>query len=455
MEEEAITFATYKAEKAKLKEARKAADAEELAQSARRQSNTIQTDTLSIMEGFTDALYPDFKVFGREMLANAVDAYRWASYTFEREAEKPGGKTVEQQMSEHSVALKMDLHILSAGAMIFEDYGCGMTEQVLRTNYWAVKSSAKNTPEAKAAGLIGRFGIGALATLNLCKSLKATTTNIADGKTIVTTMDMTQEIPEYTLEEAPAKSLGHAGTRIEAVLKSPWAGTKSNWDAKSRAEQLQTGEKWQAKRLSPEGADGVVSFLKLMFDCMKYTGAQVSVTIASEMCPPESEISCLPKSWEVTRPADSSLLCIELRGEPMDTTESPQPVYSVDAPDALHLKCMEAGMELDCELKLQARHHGVGKEHYVLVGSTPSSRHKASGKIYKGTYGSEIKVFSAGNHLTSLLCIVTLTLADYSQGTISSPQHRTTRLPWRVRSTLRASSQQLHVTRCRAGTNSC
>jgi hypothetical protein len=111
-------------------------------------------------------------------------------------------------MSEHSVALKMDLHILSAGAMIFEDYGCGMTEQVLRTNYWAIKSSAKNTPEAKAAGLIGRFGIGALATLNLCKSLTATTTNIADGKTVVTTMDMTQEIPKHLLKPLAMQARG-------------------------------------------------------------------------------------------------------------------------------------------------------------------------------------------------------------------------------------------------------
>jgi hypothetical protein len=54
---------------------------------------------------------------------------------------------------------------------------------VPRAKYWAIHLSAKNSPEAKATGLIGRFGIGAFATL-----LKATTTGIADGKTTATTM---------------------------------------------------------------------------------------------------------------------------------------------------------------------------------------------------------------------------------------------------------------------------
>jgi hypothetical protein len=39
---------------------------------------------------------------------------------------KPGGKT------EHNVALKMDLHVLSMGEVISEDYHRGMTEDVLR-----------------------------------------------------------------------------------------------------------------------------------------------------------------------------------------------------------------------------------------------------------------------------------------------------------------------------------
>jgi hypothetical protein len=84
--EQTITIPDYLMEKAILKEARKAAEADEAAQSAMPphppppQSSTLQLDTLSIMEGFTEALYPDFKVFGREMLANAVDAYRWARF---------------------------------------------------------------------------------------------------------------------------------------------------------------------------------------------------------------------------------------------------------------------------------------------------------------------------------------------------------------------------------------
>jgi hypothetical protein len=129
----------------------------------------------------------------------------------------------------------------------------------------------------------------------------------------------------------------------------------------------------------------------LMFDCMNYTGAQVNVTIAREMCPPERELTGLPAAWKVTKPPDSSGLHIELSGEAMDTTESPQPACAFDAPGVLHLQNAEVGMEIDCKVKIQARHHGAGKEHYVVINSTADSLHKASGKIYKGKDRTELK----------------------------------------------------------------
>ena len=36
--------------------------------------NTILVPIRAVIKGYTEALYPDFKVFGREMLANAIDA---------------------------------------------------------------------------------------------------------------------------------------------------------------------------------------------------------------------------------------------------------------------------------------------------------------------------------------------------------------------------------------------
>ncbi len=162
--------------------------------------NHLQIDTHAIIERFTDSLYSDFKVFGREMVANGVDAYRWAIHGFEAAAEQNSltlgrgmepepdtlsgadatdmvgaehyvpahvqdavaeakeqedtlrpnqplaaqrGPSVEQQVHKWGVQPRVDLKLKSATALSFEDYGCGMTEAVLKNNYWAIAKSTK------------------------------------------------------------------------------------------------------------------------------------------------------------------------------------------------------------------------------------------------------------------------------------------------------------------------
>ena len=104
--------------------------------------NHLQIDTHAIIERFTDSLYSDFKVFGREMAANGVDAYRWAIHGFEADASQ-GGPSVEQRVHQCGVQMRVDLKLKSATALSFEDYGCGMTEAVLKNNYWAIAKSTK------------------------------------------------------------------------------------------------------------------------------------------------------------------------------------------------------------------------------------------------------------------------------------------------------------------------
>src|SRR5204862_4876339 len=43
------------------------------------------------------------------------------------------------------------------------DNGIGMSKNELRTHFWRAGSSRKNTPAARAAGVVGNFGIGAMA----------------------------------------------------------------------------------------------------------------------------------------------------------------------------------------------------------------------------------------------------------------------------------------------------
>lgn len=47
--------------------------------------------------------------------------------------------------------------------IIIKDNGIGMNENILANNYWKAGNSSKNNPESIAAGVVGHFGIGALA----------------------------------------------------------------------------------------------------------------------------------------------------------------------------------------------------------------------------------------------------------------------------------------------------
>ena len=55
------------------------------------------------------------------------------------------------------------------------DNGIGMSETVLRENFWRAGSSGKNNDAARAAGVIGTFGIGAMANFGVCDRLQVDT----------------------------------------------------------------------------------------------------------------------------------------------------------------------------------------------------------------------------------------------------------------------------------------
>lgn len=55
------------------------------------------------------------------------------------------------------------------------DNGIGMSEDILRNNFWRAGSSGKNNDTARAAGVIGTFGIGAMANFGVCDRLQVET----------------------------------------------------------------------------------------------------------------------------------------------------------------------------------------------------------------------------------------------------------------------------------------
>lgn len=56
--------------------------------------------------------------------------------------------------------------------VVIEDNGIGMNRQILANNYWKAGNSGKNNPQSMEAGVVGHFGIGALANFGVCTKLE-------------------------------------------------------------------------------------------------------------------------------------------------------------------------------------------------------------------------------------------------------------------------------------------
>lgn len=58
--------------------------------------------------------------------------------------------------------------------VVVRDNGIGMTEEDLKLHFWQAGSSSKNTEEARQAGVVGTFGIGAMANFGIADALEVT-----------------------------------------------------------------------------------------------------------------------------------------------------------------------------------------------------------------------------------------------------------------------------------------
>lgn len=64
------------------------------------------------------------------------------------------------------------IHItIDDNSLSISDNGIGMDDCGLKSHYWTAGSSGKNNPEARAAGVVGTFGVGAMANFGVCTEL--------------------------------------------------------------------------------------------------------------------------------------------------------------------------------------------------------------------------------------------------------------------------------------------
>lgn len=93
----------------------------------------------------------------RENVQNSVDAIR--------ERKKLDPKAFQPRIN---VTISNEM-------VMIEDNGKGMTKDIIKNNYWTAGNSSKNTEQAQLAGVVGHFGIGALANFGVCSKLELST----------------------------------------------------------------------------------------------------------------------------------------------------------------------------------------------------------------------------------------------------------------------------------------
>ena len=123
-----------------------------------RQGIVFQVETDRILDILASEIYDSPHALLRENVQNAYDAIlmRVEASSFSLES-----ASIEITLEPESVSVR--------------DNGIGMAENTLRENFWKAGASGKRTPAAERAGVVGTFGIGAMANFGVSEHVDVTT----------------------------------------------------------------------------------------------------------------------------------------------------------------------------------------------------------------------------------------------------------------------------------------
>ncbi len=111
---------------------------------------------------------------------------------------------------------------ITATSITVGDNGIGMSSEELRRNFWRAGASGKNTPEARAAGVVGTFGIGAMANFGIASMLEVTTESALTGertRSSAKKAELSTTRNCILIEALPPT--GISGTTVVATASSP------------------------------------------------------------------------------------------------------------------------------------------------------------------------------------------------------------------------------------------
>ena len=162
----------------------------------------FQVETTRVLQILAREIYDSPLALLRENVQNAYDAVRMRFVS--------SGKLVDGG--------KIDIKV-GNGEISIADNGIGMTEETLRDNFWKAGSSGKHSERARQSGVVGTFGIGAMANFGVCTQLTVETR--AEGRTEVLRSVANRDslkIAEKCIALEPITSDRDFGTTVTAII---------------------------------------------------------------------------------------------------------------------------------------------------------------------------------------------------------------------------------------------
>lgn len=154
-----------------------------------------------MLELLADQIYQSPLALLRENTQNAFDAVRMR-------------QVVPNQNFEPAIQVTVDEE-----EVIVLDNGIGMTADEIETNFWYAGKSGKNTEAAQAAGVVGTFGIGAIANFGVADELSVESESALSGERTLSSVRKTElSTDTKSISLVSMEPKGQPGTIVKARL---------------------------------------------------------------------------------------------------------------------------------------------------------------------------------------------------------------------------------------------